>query len=225
MSEQGEAIDEALSGAIRIAIADRRCLFAQALAALLEGMPRFVVTGVHVSHQSHATVVAEKPHVVLVAFGAQDAEWLDFIRSLRLLAPELKVVVVAEALEPGLVRFVLDYGLSGLLMSDTAAGGLGSCLDQVVRGQAVLPAGWQSVLTDVGQDPVRALSQRQLEVLELLADGYSYEQIAARLFISVNTVKFHVRAIFSHLGVHNRMAAARVLGRHAAGSAAPTAVG
>jgi LuxR family transcriptional regulator, maltose regulon positive regulatory protein len=52
---------------------------------------------------------------------------------------------------------------------------------------------------------------RQLQVLKLLADGYSYEEIGARLFISLNTVKFHVRSIFHRLGVRNRMAAARVL--------------
>ena len=50
-----------------------------------------------------------------------------------------------------------------------------------------------------------------MEVLLLLADGCSYEEIGARLFISLNTVKFHVRSIFLRLGVRNRMAAARVL--------------
>ena len=59
-------------------------------------------------------------------------------------------------------------------------------------------------------DPVDALSPRQLDVLRLLADGLSYEEIGARLFITVNTVKFHVRSIFERLGVCNRMAAARV---------------
>jgi len=55
------------------------------------------------------------------------------------------------------------------------------------------------------------LSDRQMQVLELLSEGYSYDQIARRLFISVNTVKFHIRSIFSQLGVRNRVAAARLL--------------
>jgi LuxR family maltose regulon positive regulatory protein len=50
-----------------------------------------------------------------------------------------------------------------------------------------------------------------MEVLTLLADGCSYEEIGAKLFISLNTVKFHVRSIFMRLGVRNRMAAARLL--------------
>ena len=56
-----------------------------------------------------------------------------------------------------------------------------------------------------------ALSERQLEVLELLAQGLPNELIAERLFISKNTVKFHVAAIYERLGVHNRVQAAHAL--------------
>jgi DNA-binding NarL/FixJ family response regulator len=59
-----------------------------------------------------------------------------------------------------------------------------------------------------------------MQVLTLLADGCSYEEIGARLFISLNTVKFHVRSIFLRLGVRNRMAAARLLAKRR-GSVSP----
>jgi DNA-binding NarL/FixJ family response regulator len=58
------------------------------------------------------------------------------------------------------------------------------------------------------------LSERQLEVLTLVAEGCSYDEIGARLFISANTVKFHLRSIYMRLGVRNRMAAARKLTEH-----------
>ena len=51
----------------------------------------------------------------------------------------------------------------------------------------------------------------QLEVLTLVAEGCSYDEIGARLFISANTVKFHLRSVYVRLGVRNRMAAARML--------------
>ena len=57
----------------------------------------------------------------------------------------------------------------------------------------------------------RGLSRRQIEVLEELALGRSNDQIARNLFISTNTVKFHLRAIYERLGVHNRVEAAHVL--------------
>ena len=80
------------------------------------------------------------------------------------------------------------------------------------------------MLADEKDDPLESLSERQLEVLGLLAEGCSYEEIGARLFITVNTVKFHVRSIFVRLGVGNRMAAAHVLAQrppHTRSSAAP----
>jgi DNA-binding NarL/FixJ family response regulator len=76
----------------------------------------------------------------------------------------------------------------------------------------VFPAGWlRHGRQAAGASPLAQLSPRQREVLELLALGMDNDQIAARLYISRNTVKFHVRTIYERLGVHNRVEAARVL--------------
>ncbi|MBV8944891.1 MAG: helix-turn-helix transcriptional regulator, partial [Solirubrobacterales bacterium] len=64
-------------------------------------------------------------------------------------------------------------------------------------------------------DPLESLSERQLEVLTLAAEGLSYQDIATRLFISSNTVKFHLRTIYLRLGVRNRAAAARLVNERA----------
>jgi DNA-binding NarL/FixJ family response regulator len=83
-----------------------------------------------------------------------------------------------------------------------------------------MPVGWQRMLADEEDDPLASLSERQMEVLRLLADGFSYEEIGTRLFITLNTVKFHVRSIFARLGVCNRTAAARVLAQRPVSSGA-----
>jgi LuxR family maltose regulon positive regulatory protein len=57
------------------------------------------------------------------------------------------------------------------------------------------------------------LTEREYEVLELLAQGLRNEEIAAKLVISLNTVKFHVRTIYSRLGVRNRVEASQILAR------------
>jgi DNA-binding NarL/FixJ family response regulator len=89
---------------------------------------------------------------------------------------------------------------------------LSAAIEQVSDGQAVYPVGW---LQMARKDDERAgrlhLSTRQIEVLELLAAGCSNEQIARRLVISTNTVKFHIAAIYDRLGVHTRVEAAAVL--------------
>jgi two-component system nitrate/nitrite response regulator NarP len=86
----------------------------------------------------------------------------------------------------------------------------------VVAGQVVMPAGWRRTATP---DPawLEALSPRHREVLELLAEGLRNDEIATRLGLSPNTVKFHVRELYLRIGVRNRVEASQL---HA--SVAPT---
>jgi DNA-binding NarL/FixJ family response regulator len=207
----GEGMTRPATRPIRVAVGDERRLIADALAALIGTMAGFAVTGVVASDQALGALAAQKPDLVLVGVGAGPEAALKLVRSLRARVPTVEIVLVADALEPELVRLVLDQRLSGLLLTDLPGPEIALCLDQVAHGHAVLPAGWQRVLVDEPSDSLRSLSERQMEVLRLLADGCSYEEIGARLFITPNTVKFHVRSIFLRLGVRNRMAAARIL--------------
>ncbi|HTU97218.1 MAG TPA: response regulator transcription factor [Solirubrobacteraceae bacterium] len=205
---------DAVSHPVRVAVADRRRLIAEALAALIADRDGFAVTGAIVAEAAVEAVVQQRPDVVVVGVGTDARPAMDLVRELRRRVPRVEVVIVADALEPALVSFVLDQGIGGLLLSDAAARDVAACLDHVAHGRAVLPSGWQGALSADRNDPLDTLSERQMEVLRLLADGFSYEEIGARLFISLNTVKFHVRSIFLRLGVRNRMAAARLLARH-----------
>ncbi len=196
---------------VRVAVADHRRLIAEALAALIANREGFSVTGAIVADGAANAIVEQRPDVLVVGAGADSRPAMALVRELRRRVPGLEIVIVADALEPALVSFVLDQGIAGLLLSDAAARDVAACLEHVAHGRAVLPAGWQSALSADRNDPLDALSERQMEVLRLLADGCSYDEIGVRLFISLNTVKFHVRSIFLRLGVRNRMAAARLL--------------
>lgn len=198
---------------IGIAIADVRRLIADALATLIARMDGLAVAGVAVTEKALDTVLARRPALLVVGVGTDSPEALSLVRTVRARAPDLKVVMVVDAIEPALVRFTLEQGVSGLLLSDAPAAEIAESLRQVLGGHAVLPAGWQRMISaDADSDEaVRSLSERQREVLELVTAGYSYEEIAGRLFISANTVKSHVRSIYAQLGVHNRMAAAHLL--------------
>jgi two-component system, NarL family, nitrate/nitrite response regulator NarP len=197
--------------AIRLAIADERRLIAESLAALLRAMDGFSVLGAFAGEEALTQVVAQRPEVLLVALGSCRGGALDLVRSLRRLALNLEVVIVADALDAELIAFVVDQRVNGLLSTDTTPADLAVSLDQVAHGHAVLPADWQRVLAHKENDPLDLLSRRQLEVLKLVAEGLSYEDISGRLFISPNTVKFHLRTIYLRLGVRNRVAAARLL--------------
>jgi two-component system, NarL family, response regulator DesR len=202
-----------LSHPVRVAVADPRRLIAEALAALIAAREGFSVTGAIVAGDAVKAISEQRPDVVVISSGADSRSGMALVRELRRQLPHVEIVIVADALEPALVSFVLDQGIGGLLLSDAAGRDVAACLDQVAHGRAVLPSGWQGALSAGRNDPLDALSGRQMEVLVLLADGFSYDEIGARLFISLNTVKFHVRSIFVRLGVRNRMAAARLLSR------------
>lgn len=196
---------------VRVAVADARRLIAEALAALIAAREGFSVTGAIAADNAVEAISEQRPDVVVISAGADSRAAMELVRDLRRRVPRVEIVIVADVLEPALVSFVLDQGVGGLLLSDAAASDVAACLDHVAHGRAVLPTGWQGALSAGRNDPLDSLSERQMEVLVLLADGCSYEEIGARLFISLNTVKFHVRSIFLRLGVRNRMAAARLL--------------
>jgi two-component system, NarL family, nitrate/nitrite response regulator NarP len=205
--------------AIRVAVADVRQLIAEALGALVATMDGLELVEVFDGAAALPAIVARDPEVLLVGIGADPTDAFELVRSLRRLALNLEIVLVADVLAPELVTFVLEHRINGLFLTDTPPADLAACLDRVASGHAVLPANWHAALAHHRDDPIDSLSERQLEVLTLVAEGFSYEEIGARLFISANTVKFHLRSIYMRLGVPNRMAAARMLTERGGGEA------
>ncbi len=123
-----------------------------------------------------------------------------------------KLVLIAPSLDASLVRIAAGCRASGVVLETDSAPDVLDALRHVCAGRVVYPAGWQELAaeTDV-RSPVALLSQRQLEVLRLVADGRRNDEIAEALFVSQNTVKFHIHEIYSKLGVRNRVQAAQML--------------
>jgi DNA-binding NarL/FixJ family response regulator len=207
----GDEIPKPGARPIRVAIADARPLVGEAFRALIVGLPGFLVTVVVSWEEADAVTAARDADLVLVGVGDRLGGATEFVRLLRAGAEGAEVVILADRPEPDHLKLVLEERLNGLLLTEAHVQDFAASLVQVACGHAVLPAAWQEMLGSELEDPLNALSDRQMEVLELLSEGCAYEEIAARLFISVNTVKFHVRSIFAQLGVRNRVAAARVL--------------
>ena len=146
------------------------------------------------------------------------------LERIRAAAPGVRVVVVADAVDEALSVAARDGDLDGVVLASARGAELVAAVTQVGAGHAVFPAGWlRQVRQSAESSPLAQLSPRQREVLELLALGMDNDQIAARLYISRNTVKFHVRTIYRRLGVHNRVEAARVLAGAGNGSRAASA--
>ena len=125
---------------------------------------------------------------------------------LRRAHPELKLLLLCEVASPTLIRCAIDERAEGVVLkSDTSEEAI-LALRHVLEGRAVMPVGWQAASLRL-ETPLAALSAREREVLDLAASGMSNKEIAERLTISVNTVKFHLRTVYSRLGVRNRVQA------------------
>lgn len=126
---------------------------------------------------------------------------------LRAANHDARVVALATDICPPIAHAVVQYRLDGLILRSRPLAEAVGTLRAVSAGASVFPPGLTTILHDFN-DRAETLSARQRDVLDLLSAGHSNLEIAKRLQISVNTVKFHVRVIYDRLGVHSRVAAA-----------------
>jgi DNA-binding NarL/FixJ family response regulator len=136
----------------------------------------------------------------------------DTLAALRREAPATRIVVILRKDEDPCARSLFHHAVGGVIPMGTRTSEAIGILRQVLDGNVVYP----ELMLEGLIEPTRPdlLSERQREVLALLALGRSNDEIARRLFISRNTVKFHLREIYSRLGVRNRVEATRAA-RHA----------
>jgi DNA-binding NarL/FixJ family response regulator len=125
--------------------------------------------------------------------------------------PELKILLLCEVATPAVVRCAIEEQAEGVVLTSDTAEETILALRHVLEGRAVMPVGWQAASLQE-DSPLAALSEREREVLDLLTSGMSNKEIAAHLTISSNTVKFHLRTIYSKLGVSNRVQAMQAVG-------------
>lgn len=148
-----------------------------------------------------------RPDVILVDLMALGEDWSEGLRRLRVRRPGVRLVVLTNTLEGEVVEEALHAGACGYLLKDVQAMTLAQAIRSAAAGQQVLDPEATRVLIEavrrVDEDSY-ALSRREREVLNLLTRGLSNREIAARMFISTATVKFHTRSILAKLGVSTR---------------------
>jgi DNA-binding NarL/FixJ family response regulator len=130
---------------------------------------------------------------------------------IRPLTGATRVVLLASRVDCELARDTLELAVDGVVLKCAGAASVVATLTRVASGDAVFPAGWLAAARRAHAALDETLSPRQQEVLELLVEGLPNDVIADRLFISRNTVKFHVAAIYQRLGVRNRVEAVHAL--------------
>jgi DNA-binding NarL/FixJ family response regulator len=193
----------------RVVIVDDHPIVREGLIAALDGKNGIEVTGAFRSAaEAIASLGSTRPEVVILDLDLAGSSGLDAIATLR--ATTAVLVLTAYGSDEDL-QTALRSGARGYLLKGVSLDELERAIDAVSRGQTYVDARASATLFDSRP----ALSNREREVLRLIAGGQSNKEIATELRITERTAKFHVTSILNKLGADNRaQAVAMAAERH-----------
>ena len=192
---------------IRVLIADDHSVVREGLRMFLGRDPDIEVVGEAGDGEEVMRLARHlRPDVVLMDVLMPVMDGIAATAALRDTLPETEVIALTSVLEGATVIDAVQAGAIGYLLKDTQALELRKAIKAAAAGQVHLsPQASATLLRHIQSPPVtQALTERETEVLRLLAQGFSNKEIAQRLQIVEVTVKVHVRHILSKLGVRSR---------------------
>jgi DNA-binding NarL/FixJ family response regulator len=198
-----------LASPIRLLIVDDHPVVRDGLRGIFESDPQFEVTG-EAGNGAEAVTQARslRPDVVLMDLRMPDVDGVTAIKRLAELGLDTRVLVLTTYDTDTDVVPAIEAGATGYLLKDAPRSELLRAVRAAARGEAVLsPSVATRLLGQVRAPAHEPLSNRELDVLALVARGTSNRDTAALLFISEATVKTHLLHIYVKLGVNDRAAA------------------
>ena len=194
---------------IRLLIVDDHPVVRDGLRGMFTGDPDFEVVA-EAANGTEALVRARAihPDVVLMDLRMPEMDGVSAIRAMSEGGVEARVLVLTTYDTDSDVLAAIEAGATGYLLKDAPRQELLRAVRATARGEGVLSPSVTSRLLDQVRQPAKeAVSDRELEVLQLIARGFNNREAAAHLFISEATVKTHLLHIYTKLGVNDRAAA------------------
>jgi DNA-binding NarL/FixJ family response regulator len=215
----GEAVDQPAVTPIRVMIADDHDLYRRGMQVVVELDGTAQVVG-EASNGADAVEVCQRvsPEVVLMDVRMPGVGGIEACRLIREAVPTARILMLTMSDDESDLFEAIKAGASGYLLKDLPGEEVADAIRRVHDGQAIIPPGMAATLltefTRLSQEPepisgsAPLLTDREVEVLRLVARGRANREIADELVISENTVKNHVRNILEKLHLHSRVEAA-----------------
>ncbi len=202
---------------IRVLVVDDQELFRRGLTMLLAVEPGLEVVG-EAGDGIEGVALAETaaPDVILLDVRMPKQSGIEACLAIKEAVPSTKIIILTVSDEEADLYEAVKSGASGYLLKDSSIEEVAQAIRVVADGQSLISPSMAIKLIDEFKQmsrperdtgPALRLTERELDVLRLVAQGLSNKEIAARLFISENTVKNHVRNMLEKLQLHSRMEA------------------
>lgn len=196
---------------MRILVADDHALFRDGIVSLLEAAGFEVIGQVGDGQAAVEAAQRLRPDLVLLDITMPKMSGLEALRRIKEVLPETQAVMLTVSDDDDDLVEAIKSGAHGYLLKNLNADEFFEMLDGLQRGEAAMTRQTASrlmkkinVFTNSPAEPAPGLTQRELQVLEWVAEGLSNKAIAQALSISENTVKYHLRNVLQKLGVQNR---------------------
>lgn len=208
---------------LRIIIVDDHEVVRLGLKALLDRHPDFtVVDEANTAKEAVQKVVSHKPEVVVMDIRLPGGSGIDACREIMQTMPDTKVIMLTSYAEDEMLFQAIEAGAAGYVLKQIGGDDLVHAIEAVGRGEALLdPALTQRVFERVREAQRKEeksafsdLTEQEMRVLGLLAEGKTNREIAQALYLGEGTVRNYVSSILSKLGLANRAEAAAYAVQH-----------
>ncbi|HQD13687.1 MAG: response regulator transcription factor [Chitinophagales bacterium] len=208
---------------INVFVVDDHQIFLDGIVSLLDDEPNIRITGTaHNGKQALERLKNVSADVVLMDINMPEMDGIEATKKLKISHPDIKVLMLTMHSEPRFIKECLEIGAKGYVMKNISKDDLLKAIETVYQDKSYLDQDSQEKLInsisggseeedDRNYDELAAqITQRELEILQLIALGLTSQDIANKLFISKNTVETHRKNMLAKLNVNNTAALLKI---------------
>jgi DNA-binding NarL/FixJ family response regulator len=204
---------------IRVLIADDHEILRYGISTYLDSSDNIEIVGEASSGEECIELFKEKkPDVCVLDISMPDKDGIETTKAIREIDPEVKVLILSMHIDKLILDKVLEAGINGYLLKDTEKSEIRHGIESIAKGQQVFSNPISELITksylNGGKAPHDSITTRELEVLQLIVEGYSSKLIADKLDISPRTVDTHRGNIMQKLNIPNAAGLVRYAMEH-----------